>query len=242
MSSQKPDFLPTFTKTWNTSPTPSIFPARPELSAKGKVVVITGGGTGIGPSIALSFAKAGASAIGLVARRAEKLQETQTTIQKAVPGVKIQYDLSDVTDFSALQNAFQELSSSFGKIDELVFSAGYLNNPATIMDSDPENWWKTEKITILGIFNTIRAFVPLASSDAELINITSAIAHIPSTTFFGMSAYASSRIVSAKIVEYAGNELKDKGIRVVNVQPGVVSTDMNTQYLGLDTGRFLFHS
>jgi NAD(P)-dependent dehydrogenase (short-subunit alcohol dehydrogenase family) len=85
------------------------------------------------------------------------------------------------------------------------------------VDSDPENWRKTEKITILRIFYTVRAFVPLASSDAKLINITSAITHIPSRKVFGMSAYASSRIASAKIVEYAGNELKEKGIRVVNV-------------------------
>lgn len=50
-----------FTKTYHNKPYDLISPSRPELSASGKNVVITGGGTGVGKSIALSFAQAGAS-------------------------------------------------------------------------------------------------------------------------------------------------------------------------------------
>ncbi|KAK5174348.1 uncharacterized protein LTR77_001428 [Saxophila tyrrhenica] len=60
--------MPSLTKTWHSQSYPSIDPLRPELSAKGKVVAITGGGGAIGAATALAFAKAGASKIAIIGR------------------------------------------------------------------------------------------------------------------------------------------------------------------------------
>jgi hypothetical protein len=58
---------------WHNDIYPAIDPTRPELSAKGKSVVITGGGSGIGPQIARPFAIAGAKDIGIIGRRKNSL-------------------------------------------------------------------------------------------------------------------------------------------------------------------------
>ncbi|CZR69610.1 related to peroxisomal short-chain alcohol dehydrogenase [Phialocephala subalpina] len=242
MASSKPDFLPTFTSTWHTSPPSSISPLRPELSAKGKSVVVTGGGTGIGASVALSFAQAGPSFIGLTARREDKLLSSKAAIEKAAPGVKVGIAAGDISDIKGLTEAFGKLAKEAGgKLDVLVSSAGYLNEPSSIMEGDPEDWWKVQEIVIRGTYNTIRAFVPLASSSAIFLNITSGIGHMPvhlAGLAGTMSAYAVSKIANGKLVEYAAAELKDRGIRAVNIQPGVVTTDLNMKHgaiAGLDT-------
>lgn len=238
MANSKPDFLPTFTSTWHTSPPASISPTRPELSAEGKSIVVTGGGTGIGASIALSFAKAGASFIGLTARREEKLLSSKAAIEKAAPGVKVGLAVGDVVDAKGLNEAFAKLAKEAGgKLDVLVSSAGYLNEPSSIMEGDPEDWWKVQDIVIRGTYNTIRAFVPLASSSSIFINITSGIGHMPvhlAGLAGTMSAYAVSKIANGKLVEYMAAELKDKGVRAVNVQPGVVKTDLNMKHGAID--------
>lgn len=241
MPGERPSFLPAFTKDWHTSPPPSISPSRPELSVKGKNIIITGGGTGIGAAIALSFAKAGASAIGLVARREDKLKASKADIEKLGLGTKVEYALADVVDAAALEKAFTSFLTSFGKINVLVANAGYIHDPSSILEADPADWWKTIEINIRGPFNSIRAFAPVAADKALFINITSGVGHLPASNFaWGPSGYAVSKLANSKLVEYAAVELKDKGISMVNVQPGVVSSDMQQKSGAIeayDTGK-----
>ncbi|KAI8237895.1 Short chain dehydrogenase andI [Colletotrichum sp. SAR 10_86] len=77
------------TKIYHHKPYELIPPPRPELSAAGKNVVITGGGTGIGKSIALSFAKAGASSVCILGRRLDRLEIAIAEIRGAAkPGTQ----------------------------------------------------------------------------------------------------------------------------------------------------------
>src|SRR5436305_6345821 len=72
-----------FTKTWHNKPYASISPSRPELSAKGKNVVVTGGGTGIGKAIAIAFARAGAASVSIRGRRIDRLKSAVKDITAA---------------------------------------------------------------------------------------------------------------------------------------------------------------
>jgi NAD(P)-dependent dehydrogenase (short-subunit alcohol dehydrogenase family) len=73
--------------------------------------------------------------------------------------------------------------------------------------------------------------VPHATENPVLLNITNGIAHIP--TISGVSSYAVSKIANAKVVECAGDEIE--GLNVVNVQPGMLETDLNNLVSGLDS-------
>lgn len=63
--------FPSFTKIFHHEPYDEISPSRPDLSVKGKSVIITGGGTGIGKAIAKAYAQAGASSIAIIGRRGD---------------------------------------------------------------------------------------------------------------------------------------------------------------------------
>jgi hypothetical protein len=74
--------FPSPTSTWHSNTYPSLAPSRPELSAKGKTVLITGGGTGIGAETARYFAQAGATRIAILGRREQPLLDTKTSIER----------------------------------------------------------------------------------------------------------------------------------------------------------------
>lgn len=132
-----PAIFPTYTKKWHTKPYPAISPLRPELASKGKVVIITGGGTGIGLSIAKAFAQAGASQIGIIGRREYILKLAIKEIAKcSTTGAKIEYAVADVTKAVEINAAFTTLAEKLGEIDIFVSNACYLSQPAPVTEAD----------------------------------------------------------------------------------------------------------
>lgn len=132
-----PEIFPTYTKKWHKKPYPAVSPLRPELSAKGKVVVITGGGTGIGLRIAKAFAQAGASWIGIVGRREHILISAIQEIAKySTNGAKIEYAVAYVTKPAEINAAFTALAEKLGRVDVFVSNAGYLSEPTPLMEAD----------------------------------------------------------------------------------------------------------
>ncbi|CZR59830.1 related to peroxisomal short-chain alcohol dehydrogenase [Phialocephala subalpina] len=194
-----PPGLPTYTKLWHKKSCPTISPTRPENSAKGKVVIITGGGTGIGAAIAKAFAEAGAKAIAIVGRRENHLKTSATTISSISSSTKVEYALADITDKKVLKAAFEKFEHSLGKIDVLVSNAGYLTDIVPIKNSDDEDWWKSFEINVKGTYNVIRAFLPHAVSDAVFLGVNAGLATAPPIP--GLSGYISSKIASARMLE-----------------------------------------
>jgi NAD(P)-dependent dehydrogenase (short-subunit alcohol dehydrogenase family) len=118
-----------FTKTWHSKPYAAISPTRPELSAEGKVVFITGGGSGIGKATAIAFAQAGAKAVAIFGRRVGNLEAAAEEIKKANPKgtTTVITESADISKRSSLENAFATASKKAGgKVDILVNNAGSL--------------------------------------------------------------------------------------------------------------------
>jgi len=86
----------------------------------GRTILLTGGGTGLGRSMAMRFAELGAN-IFLVARREEPLKETAGAIR--AKGGKAGYALADVRDFEAVEKAVGAAEKEFGAVDTLVNNA-----------------------------------------------------------------------------------------------------------------------
>jgi len=144
--------------------------------------------------------------------------------------------VADTTNVASLNSAFEKMHSEFGKLDILVANAGYLNQPASILGADADNWWTHMDVNVRGTFNTIRAFMPFSRSEvvdgktlskATILNISSAVGHLPAIEqLVGMSAYAVSKIAGAKMIEYLATEVP--GLKVVNLQPGAIVSDMGS--------------
>ena len=138
--------FPSFTKTWHDDTYPAIDPKkRPELAQKGKIVVITGGGTGIGRAIAQAFAAAGAAKVAILGRRDEMLQETKRIIEAKNSAVIITTHPTDITDPTAVKKA----AANIGRFDILVSNAAHLPTLQPLLDAPVEDWWRAFEVGAL---------------------------------------------------------------------------------------------
>lgn len=123
---------------------PAIDSAKADL--RGKAVFISGASRGIGRSIALSFAKAGASHIAIGARSdLAGISEETVKAAKAVgkPEPKVLCLKLEVMDAKSVSEAAAEIEKAFGKLDVVINNAAVLGGKSLIADSDPETWWQT---------------------------------------------------------------------------------------------------
>lgn len=213
---------PAPTKTYHKTLYPSIDPGRPELSAKGKVVVITGGGTGIGAETALYFAKAGAARIAILGRREQPLLDTKARIEAEHPHADILALATDVTQKDLVETAFSKIAEN-GKIDVLISNAALLGTIGDISTLTSEIFLSSVVANLQGNFNLATAFLSYAAEDAVIIETSSAAAHL--TVANGFVSYNVSKAASSRF--YSSLAFENPKISIYNVQPGVVATDMS---------------
>ena len=227
--------LPKFTPTFHRDTYPALDPTNPKLSASGKIVLITGGGRGIGVSIAKSWAKARAAHIILVGRNASALASTKAQLEQKFPSTKFHVFSADVTNLSAVENIFETAKASIGEVNVVISNAGYLSKPtfigeehSTSGDGSVEDWWRVFEVNVMGFANISRAFLRHISKKpaeaAMLINMSSAMSHLPAMP--GHSAYISSKEAAVKLSESIRAENSLDRIRIVNLHPGLVDTEM----------------
>lgn len=164
--------FPSLTKKWHDKPYAAIDPARPELSAKGKVIVITGGGGSIGGATCLAFARAGCQKIAIIGRRDGPLHDTKKKVESEVPGVEVFVIHGDLKEADSMRGALGNVKQELGEIDILVANAGYLPRFEAIREADPEEWWSGFETNVKGAFNLSRAFLSVASKNAMVVEIS----------------------------------------------------------------------
>ena len=166
--------------------------------------MVTGASRGIGKSIAVSFGKAGASSIALLARSASALDETEVAILSGVDGLRGKMSMPrvlklvvDVTDEKAVADAESQIRRELGRIDIVINNAGYMSEPLPIAESEPTEWWRSWEVNIKGQYLVIRALLPLLveseGGSKIILNVSS------SGAFFvvkGLSAYQVSSLNS----------------------------------------------
>jgi NAD(P)-dependent dehydrogenase (short-subunit alcohol dehydrogenase family) len=216
--------LPSPTKTFHRKVYPSIDPTRPELSAKGKTIVITGGGTGIGAETAKYFAKAGASRVAIIGRREQPLLDTQASIKADFPNVDVLAIATDVTNSDQVDAAFAKVAST-GRIDVLVSNAAVIGKQGKIVDMATDEYMWGIIANVKNNFNVAKAFLRHASQNPIIIETSSAAAHLTIAT--GFAPYSISKIASARFYESLAFE--QPGLSVFSVQPGAVATAMSEE-------------
>jgi NAD(P)-dependent dehydrogenase (short-subunit alcohol dehydrogenase family) len=212
--------MASFVPTSRSSPYPAVSPTRPELSVKGKSVLVTGGGYGIGSSIAHAFAAAGAARIAISGRTESKLKSTAEEPNAAYPSTTTYYYIADVTDAAAVASMFE----SFGAADILINNAGLLSDVVPLKTVDLKSWWRGFEVDILGTATVTQNFLRTKKSgqDAVVISLNTVAAHwggIP-----GFTSYAASKAAELRLVE--GLQVENPDVRFVSVHPGFVETDM----------------
>jgi NAD(P)-dependent dehydrogenase (short-subunit alcohol dehydrogenase family) len=208
--------------TYHTKPYPLINVTRPELSAAGKVVLITGGGSGIGLATAEKFAEAGSKTVAITGRRQQVLDEAKQKIESAYPGTKVLALQGDVTDRAAVDAAFKKTKDAFGPIDILVNNAGHLADFEPIgKETSTDDWWRGFETNVKGSHHVLTAFLQTAAHDATVLNLTTATGN---AVVSGQSGYSSSKVATTRMFE--AFQAENPNFRVVNVAPGFILTPM----------------
>lgn len=219
--------LPKFTQEHHTTTYASISPLLPSLSTAGKVVLITGGGSGIGPTIAHSFARSGTTKVILLGRTILTLNSTAATLEAEFPSLKVLTHVADIVDENAVNSAFISAFKQFGKIDILVSNAGYMSDLEPLATGSIAEWWKGMEINLKGNIILTQAFLRHASPTPVFIALSTAGAHLPAIPG-GFSSYSVSKLALVKMMEYL--QLENPEVRVLTVHPGVLlQTNMGTK-------------
>lgn len=223
--------FPSPTKRWHTKAQPSTSPTRPELSAKGKSVIITGGGsTGIGGETARYFAQAGASRIALLGRREQPLLDNKAYIEANFPGVEVLTFSADVTKKEDINSAFSKFAGS-GKIDVLIHSAAAIGPKENLADADGEDYLEAIQTNITGSLWVAKAFIRHAAPEAVAVAINSWGAHLSLND--GFASYCVAKMAVYRLWDTVA--LSNPNLSIFHTQPGVILTEMNLKTGGADS-------
>ncbi|SPQ23048.1 efb6c869-e10b-4306-a9b9-7bda8d414611 [Thermothielavioides terrestris] len=218
--------LPSPTATWHTATYPAISPLRPELSQKGRTVVITGAGTGVGRQTALAFAQAGAARLVLLGRTASTLEGTASLIAAAHPagGPAVEIHVVDITDEAGLAR----VAAAVGAWDVLLLNAVYGPPNSTIASANVDKWWQSFETNVKGPFLTIRAFLPTANRSGDrqpaVIALTTGMLAVPLALGPLMSGYTAAKMAQLRVIEYLAAEHPD--LFVASAHPGMYDTPL----------------
>jgi NAD(P)-dependent dehydrogenase (short-subunit alcohol dehydrogenase family) len=186
---------------------------------QGKVVIITGGGTGIGRAAAIRLAAEGATVV-ICGRRAEPLAETQSVIQKA--GGRCETVQLDVSDTDAYTKAIADVARRHGRLDGLVNNAMSVTYKS-VLDTSLAEWNRDFAVNSAAVFMGTREAmrVMLPARRGSIVNISSAngVRAMP-----GMSSYSASKAALIHFSAVAAMEAAPYGVRVNAIAPGQILT------------------
>ena len=209
---------------WERNLDPDLFIDR-TLSGKVKdrVVVVTGGSSGIGHATALKLADAGAIVV-IVARDPEKLEATRKEIADA--GGRCFTYSCDLADMTAIEGTATKILADHGGVDYLINNAGRSIRRAVLNSLDRfHDFERTMQLNYFGAVKLILAFLPkmVERKRGHIINISS-IGVLSRAPRF--SAYVASKSALDAFTECAASEFIDKGIHVTNINMPLVRTPM----------------
>lgn len=191
-------------------------------SFEGKVAVVTGGGRGIGQSIAAAFVEHGAK-VAVVSRSASSCGAVADELNARFPGSAKAYAV-DVADHEAVQELGKQVIADFGSINILVNNAG-VTRDGLLMRMKEEDWDTVLDTNLKGAFNTVKAFMRtlMKAEDPRIINIASVIGLIGNA---GQSNYSASKAGLIGFTKAVARELAGRAVTSNAVAPGFITTDM----------------
>jgi NAD(P)-dependent dehydrogenase (short-subunit alcohol dehydrogenase family) len=181
---------------------------------EGKVVVVTGGNSGIGLATAKLFHDEGAK-VAISGRDQKTLDEAVKTIGAGTLAVK-----ADVSKLADIDKFYAQVSTKFGKIDAIFANAG-VGKFAPASESNEAFFDELFDINVKGMYFTLQKALPLLNDNAGIVLNASVVA---TKGFPGASVYAATKAAVRSLARTFAAELVGRNIRVNVVSPGPIET------------------
>ena len=188
---------------------------------RGKRAVITGGDSGIGRAVAVTFAREGADV--LVAHLPEEEGDARTTAELVGESTRVVLHAADLRTPEANRELAERAVAELGGVDVLVCNAAFQMTHTELAEFPPEQLERTFATNVLGPFWLIQALAPQLEDGGCVIVTTSVQAYSPSDHLLD---YAATKAALNNLVVNLAQELGPKGTRVNAVAPGPIWTPL----------------
>jgi NAD(P)-dependent dehydrogenase (short-subunit alcohol dehydrogenase family) len=197
----------------------------------GKVALVTGGGSGIGESCAVTFASSGAKVIVADYDKDGGNRVTEAIRAKNLEATFVAVDVSKPEEIEAMVSATVE---AYGGLHVAVNNAGIGGAQAITGEYPIDSWQQVIEVNLSGVFYCMRHEIPamLASGGGAIINMASILG---SVGFASSPAYVAAKHGVVGLTKTAAIEYSAQGIRVNSVGPGFINTPLLSENLDADT-------
>jgi 3-oxoacyl-[acyl-carrier protein] reductase len=205
------------------------------MNLKGKVSIVTGGGQGLGRTIALSLAKHGSD----VAVCDIKFDEARTVAKEIISiGAKALAMHVDVSSSANVARMVGRVLEEFGKIDILVNNAG-ICRAASIEDTTEEDWDRVMAVNLKGVFLCSQAVMETMKKQrsGRIVNMGSLAGKVGGVA--AGASYAASKAGVMCFTKSLAKELAPYGVTANGLAPGVIETDLSRGLSGGDWSNYL---
>lgn len=204
---------------------PNDYKIRPD-ALSGKIILVTGAGSGIGRTAAKTFAACGATVV-LCGRTLAKLEQVYDEIEAAghpQPAIfPINFESAVEKDYDNMCNALED---TFGHLDGILFNAADLGERTPLSNYSVSAWMRCMQINTHSPFMMTQALLPLLerAKNASILYTSSSVA-FKGRAFWG--AYAASKAATENLMQTLHDELEGATrIRVNSINPGATRTAM----------------
>jgi NAD(P)-dependent dehydrogenase (short-subunit alcohol dehydrogenase family) len=209
----------------NGSDTMFDYKAKDDL-LKGRVILITGAGSGIGRAAAISFAAHGATVI-LSGRTVENLEQVYDEIVAAgytEPAI-CPFNLNE-TAYEPYEQVAEMIEEEFGRLDGVLHNAGQLGQITPLETARVDTWYQLMQVNVNAAFMLTKALLPLLKQapDASIVFTSSSVGRRGRAHW---GAYAVSKFAVEGLMQVLADELENiSHIRVNSINPGATNTTM----------------
>ena len=189
-----------------------------------KLAFVTGASAGIGAATARALARDGYDLV-LVGRRAERLDAVADDV-RARHGVEATVLPVDVRDFPALELAARAHPEIFERVEVLVNNAGLARGTDPVQTADPEDWDEMIDTNVRALLRVTRLILPhmVKRGSGTIVNLGSTAGR---WVYPGGAVYCATKFAVRALSEGIRMDVHGSGVRVTNIEPGLVETEFS---------------